>query len=81
MADALRVDVGESAEELVNVELDFEDWHGRLHLVEVSGCAVDCLWNEFLDQVEVDLILLVLVSEHAQVTALRVRALTRSPLE
>ena len=67
VADALRMDVGESAEELVNVQLDLEDWHGRLHLVEVPRCAVDGLWNEFLDQVEVYLILLVLVSEYVKV--------------
>lgn len=59
MADALGVYVGESAEELVDVELDLKDRHGGLHLVEVSGRTVDGLWNEFLDQIEIDLILLV----------------------
>lgn len=36
MADALRVNVGEGAEKLVNIDLDLEDWHGCLHLVEKS---------------------------------------------
>lgn len=79
VADALRVDVGESAEKLVNVELDLKDWHGGLHLVEISRRAVDGLWNEFLDQVEVNLVLLVGVSACQHIAALWV--LTRSPLE
>ncbi len=58
MANALRMDVGEGTEKLVNVELDLEDGHGGLHLVEESRSSVNSLGNEFLDQVEVDLILL-----------------------
>lgn len=58
MADALRVYVGESSEELVCVQLDLEDGHGGLHLVEVARGAVDGLGDVLLDQVEVDLILL-----------------------
>jgi hypothetical protein len=50
--------VGEGAEELVDVELDFEYGHGGLHLVEVAGSAVDGLGDVLLDQVEVDLVLL-----------------------
>ena len=34
MADALRVDVRQRSEKLINVELDFEGRHGRLHLIE-----------------------------------------------
>jgi hypothetical protein len=58
VADALRVDVGERAEELVDVELDFEDRHDRLHLVEVARSPVDGFGDEFEDQVEVDFVLL-----------------------
>lgn len=58
MADALGVDVRQSPEQLVDVQLDLEDRHGRLHLVEESGGTVDSLGNELLDQVEVDFIFL-----------------------
>jgi hypothetical protein len=58
MANALGVYVGEGAEELVNVELDLEDGHDSLHLVKVSGGAVDGLGHEFEDEVEVDFIFL-----------------------
>ena len=50
--------VGEGAEELVDVELDLEYGHGSLHLVEVARGSVDGLGDVFLDQVEVDLVLL-----------------------
>ena len=36
MADALRVDVGKRAEQLVRVQLGLEDGHDCLHLVEVT---------------------------------------------
>ena len=58
MANTLRVDVGKRAEELVNVELDFEDRHDRLHLVEVAGGSIDGLWNEFEHEIQVHLVLL-----------------------
>ena len=58
MADALRVYVCKGTEELVDVKLDFENWHGCLHLVEVSGSPVDSLWDVFLYEIEVDFILL-----------------------
>ena len=58
MTNSLRVYVCESAEKLVDVELDFEDGHGRLHLVEISRGTVNRLWDIFLYEVEVDLILL-----------------------
>jgi len=51
MADALRVDVGERAEELVNVQLDLEDGHDRLQLVEVARGTVDRLGDEFEDEI------------------------------
>jgi hypothetical protein len=35
MADSLRVNVGEGAKELVDVELDFQDGHSLLELAEV----------------------------------------------
>lgn len=58
VADALRVDVGQSSEELVGVEFDLEYRHGGLVLVEEPGGAVHSFGNELLDQVQVDLILL-----------------------
>jgi hypothetical protein len=58
VADALRVDVCERAEELVDVELDFEDGHNRLHLVEVARRTVHGLGNELKHEIQVDLVLL-----------------------
>lgn len=58
VADALGVDVGEGAEELVNVELDLENGHDGLHLVEVARGTVDGLGNEFEYEIQVDLVLL-----------------------
>lgn len=58
VADALGVDVGERAEELVDVQLDLEDGHGGLELVEMSRGAVDRLRHVLLHQVEVDFIFL-----------------------
>lgn len=58
VTDSLGVDVGQGAEQLVGVELDLENRHGRLHLVEVPRRTVDGLGNELLDQVQVDLIFL-----------------------
>jgi hypothetical protein len=50
--------VREGAEELVDVKFDFEDWHGRLHLVEIPRSTVDRLRDIFLYKIEVYLILL-----------------------
>jgi hypothetical protein len=61
VADSLGVDVCERPEKLVDVELDFEDRHDSLHLVEVARGAVDSLGNEFEDEVEVDFVLLWLI--------------------
>lgn len=58
MADPLRVDVGEGAEKLVDVELDLKDGHDRLHLVEVARSAIDGLGNKLEHEVQVDLVLL-----------------------
>lgn len=58
VADALGVYVGEGAEELVDVELDFQDGHGGLHLVEIPRGAVDGLGDVLLHEIEVDLVLL-----------------------
>lgn len=58
MANALGVDVGQRAEQLVNVQLHLEDWHGGLHFVEEPRCTVDSLGDVFLNQVEIDFILL-----------------------
>lgn len=58
MADALGVDVGKRAEQLVDVELDLKDGHGGLEFVEVPRGTVDGFWDELEDQVEVDFIFL-----------------------
>jgi hypothetical protein len=52
------VDVGERAEELVDVELDFQYWHDRLELIEVPGSTIDGLGDVFEDQVEIDFVFL-----------------------
>jgi hypothetical protein len=62
VADALRVDVGERAEKLIDVEFDLKNGHHRLHLVEIAGCAVYGLGYEFKHQVEIHFIFLRLVS-------------------
>lgn len=58
VADSLGVDVGQRPEQLVDVKLNFEDWHGGLHLVEESRRSIHRLGHEFLYQVQVDFILL-----------------------
>lgn len=58
MADTLRVNVGERAEELVDVQLDFEDGHNRLHLVEVARSTVHGLGNELKHEIQVHLVFL-----------------------
>jgi hypothetical protein len=52
------MDIGERTEQLVYIELDFEDWHDRLHLVEVTRGTVHSLGNEFEYEVEIDFVLL-----------------------
>ncbi len=52
------MDVRQRPEELVYVELDFENRHRGLHLVEESRCPVDRLRNELLDEVQVQLVFL-----------------------
>jgi len=47
VTDALGVNVGQGAEELVDVELDFQHRHGCLHLVEVPRSPVDGFRNKF----------------------------------
>lgn len=58
VANALRMDVSQGPEELVDVELDFENRHRGLHLVEEAGSTVDGLGNELLHQIEIHLVLL-----------------------
>ena len=58
VADALRVNVGERAEQLVDVKLDLENWHGGLHLIEKARCPVDGLGDVLLDEIEVDFVFL-----------------------
>lgn len=56
MTNALRMDVGQRSEELINIELDFEHWHHSLELVEVAGSAVYGFGDIFEDQVQVDFV-------------------------
>ena len=58
MTNALGVYVGERAEELVDVQLDFEDRHGRLEFVKVPRGAVHGLRNKLEYQVQVYFIFL-----------------------
>lgn len=58
MAYALRMDVCQGSEELVDVELDLKNRHGSFHLVEETGCSVYRLGHEFLHQVQVNFVLL-----------------------
>ena len=58
MADTLGMDVCQSSEKLLDVQLDLENWHRRLHLVEEPRGAVNSLWHKLLYQVEVYLIFL-----------------------
>ncbi len=58
MADALRMDVGEGAEKLVNVDLDLQDWHGGLHLIEEARRPVYGFGYKFENEVEVDFLFL-----------------------
>ena len=58
MTDALRMDIGKGAEELVDVYLDLEDGHRRLHFVEETRGAVHSLRHELKDEVEVDFVFL-----------------------
>lgn len=52
------MDVRQSSEKLVNVEFNFKDRHRRLHLVEESGGSVDSLRDKFLNEIQVNFILL-----------------------
>ncbi len=52
------MDVGQRSEELIDVQLDLEDRHGSLHLVEISRSSIDCLWDVLEDEIEVDFVLL-----------------------
>jgi len=58
MADALRVDVGQSAKQLVDIKLDLQDGHGGLHFIEEPRGPVHRLRYELLYQVEVHFIFL-----------------------
>lgn len=58
VADALGMDVCQGSEELIDVKLDFQSRHGRLHLVEEAGGTIDGLGNKLLNQIEIDFVLL-----------------------
>lgn len=54
MADPLRVDVRERAEELVDVDFDLKNGHCSLQLIEVAGGAVYSLGDILEDEIQVD---------------------------
>ena len=60
MAYTLGVDVGQRAEELIDVDLYLQDRHGGLHLVEEARSSIYGFWNEFQHQIQVDLVFLCL---------------------
>ena len=80
VADALRVDIGKGAEELIDVELHFEYGHCSLHLVEIARCPVHGFGNVFEYEIQVDLVLLSAKSVHIDSIDGSNR-LTRSPFE
>lgn len=71
MTDTLGVNVGQGSEELVDVQLDLQRGHGGLHFIEKTRGPIDGLRNKFLDQVEIDLILLISYQLKCIQTALR----------
>jgi hypothetical protein len=58
MADSLGMDVCKGTEKLVDIQLDLENRHGGLHLVEVSRRTVNGFRDILLYKIEVDLVLL-----------------------
>ena len=62
VADALRVDVGDRAQQLVRVQLHQQVRHHLLHLQVLLHHSVGRVWDEVHDNVEVDLFGLVTVS-------------------
>ena len=58
MTDTLRMDIGQSSEQLVNVQLDFENRHRRFHLVEESRGTIHRLRYKLLHKVQINLIFL-----------------------
>ena len=59
MADALRVDVSNRAEELVCIYLDDEVWHHLFHLQVLLHSTVRCVWNVVHHNVQVYLFWLI----------------------
>jgi hypothetical protein len=58
MTDSNRVDVGKRSEELIHVQLDLKHGHRLFELGIVPACAVHGLRNVFLDEIEVNFVLL-----------------------
>lgn len=65
VADALRVDVGQRPEKLIDVQLHLQDRHRCLEFVEVTGGTIHCLWNILEHQIEVHFVFLSI--EHGSV--------------
>lgn len=74
MADSLGVDVGERAEKLVDVELDLENGHDGLHLVEIARSPVNGFRHELEYEVEVNFVFLWLTWLVPSIDHLRVLA-------
>jgi len=58
VADSLGVDIGQRPEELIDVQLNLQNRHCCLQLVEKARCPIDCLGDIFENQVEVNFIFL-----------------------
>ena len=58
MAYTLGMNIRQGTKELIDVNLDLKDRHGRLHLIEKARRAVNRLRHEFEHQVQVHFIFL-----------------------
>jgi hypothetical protein len=61
VANTKGMDVGERPEDLIHVQLDIEHGHRLLKLCVIARGAIDRLWDEFEQQIQKDLVLLVAV--------------------
>jgi len=58
MADSERMDIGQTSEQLIHVQLDLEHGHCLLDLGVVARCTIDRLWDIFEHEIEENFILL-----------------------
>lgn len=81
MTNSLRMNIGKRAKKLIDVELDFEERHGGLHLVEVARGTIHGLGDILEHEIEVDFVLLGVVSTQMFNKGRLQQNGTRSPLE